>query len=175
MNQTSQKLQWFNLFCSFFQVRPFLEIHYDLDSKASGSKERISWIITIQDIYWSYFEKWMFMRVCSILLSCVYVGQVKMVQKITRQQVEVREATHYVHTHRQKAPNSSLTQEPLKVWTEHFHFMLLHWGAQTYQFLTDYRWPLTPTSDKGNILNLLSFDLGHCKCKNWPCYFLWNA
>jgi hypothetical protein len=41
----------------------------------------------------------------SILLSCVYVGQVKMVQKITRQQVEVREATHYVHTHRQKEPN----------------------------------------------------------------------
>ena len=60
----------------------------------------------------------------SIFLSCVYVGQVKMVQKITRQQVEVREATHYVHTHRQKAPN--LTQGPLKVRTEHFHFMLLH-------------------------------------------------
>ena len=102
----------------------------------------------------------------SIFLSCVYVGQVKMVQKITRQQVEVREATHYVHTHRQKAPN--LTQGPLKVWTEHFHFMLVHWGAQTYQFLTDYRWPFTPTSDKGNILMF-------CKCKKWPCYFLWNA
>ena len=60
----------------------------------------------------------------SIFLSCVYVGQVKMVQKITRQQVEVREATHYVHTHRQKAPN--LTQGPSTVWMEHFHFMLLH-------------------------------------------------
>ena len=78
-------------------------------------------------MYSSYFEEWwMFMRVCSccIFLSGVYVGQVKMVQKITRQQVEVREATHYVHTHRQKAPN--LTREPLEVWTEHSHFILLH-------------------------------------------------
>ena len=65
-------------------------------------------------MYSSYFEKWMlFMRVCSIFLSCMYVGQVKMVQKITRQQVEVREATHYVHTHRQKAPN--LTHRGLKL------------------------------------------------------------
>ena len=30
------------------------------------------------------------MRVCSIFQSGVYVGQVKMVQKITRQQVEVK-------------------------------------------------------------------------------------
>ena len=90
-----------------------------LQAQKKGSHE-----LLIQDMYSSYFEKWMFMRVHSIFLSCVYVGQVKMVQKITRQQVEVREATHYVHTHRQKEPN--LAQGPLKVWTEHFHFMLLH-------------------------------------------------
>ena len=74
-----------------------------LQAQKKGSHE-----LLIQDMYSSYFEKWMFMRVHSIFLSCVYVGQVKMVQKITRQQVEVREATHYVHTHRQKAPKDLL-------------------------------------------------------------------
>ena len=35
-----------------------------------------------------------------------------------------------------------------------------HWAAQT--------WPLSTISDKGMILNLLSFDLGDYEFKNWP-------
>ena len=36
-------------------------------------------------------------------------------------------------------------------------------------------WPLTTISDYGEILNLLSFDLGRWQCKNWPCSYLWHA
>ena len=40
-------------------------------------------------------------------------------------------------------------------------------------FKSKYRfWILTTISELGMLMNLLSFDLGHWKCKTWPCSYL---